>query len=50
MGVVCRKCKGEKIRISVQGGGYRYRCGCEEWKASLRILELAKMKERKRGR
>jgi hypothetical protein len=48
--VVCGKCHGEKTRIVKPGGGYRYVCWCEEWKAILKLLDVARTKERKRGR
>jgi len=51
MGVVCKLCLGEKIRVSTPRGGFRYECGCLEWKEKLQVLEWARKKEkRKRGR
>lgn len=50
MWVVCGKCGGEKTRIAMPGGGYRYECGCVEWKEKLQVLELARKKDQKRGR
>jgi hypothetical protein len=53
MGLACRKCNGEKLRIATNTG-YRYVCYCEEWKVQLRMLEAARKREiaieRRRGR
>jgi hypothetical protein len=48
--VVCKECHGEKTRVAKQGGGYRYVCWCKEWKEILKLLDVARIRERKRGR
>jgi hypothetical protein len=47
MEVVCKECLGEKIRIALPRGGYRYACGCKEWKKNLQVLELARRRKKK---